>query len=308
MLHILLLLLKIIGILLLVIPGLLLLALLAVLLVPVRYQGRGSFYKTPEGSLRITWLLHLISVRVTYREELDIAVRLLGFRLFKTGPGEEDGVAEDVGAKDGGGKDGEAEEPLLGIQELGESPREPQESQEPQEPQEPWDPQDSQEPQSPPPKRRGFLERIGAKLAAFFKRLVSAARQLCRGLKKAEDFKNTLLQELEDEENRKTFRLVIRQLKRVVRHLKPLRLTGTVTFGLEDPYVMGQILTGAAFLYPMYARQLILTPVFDQSILEGEAALRGRIRMGTLLTAGVRLLLNKNFRRQLRRFLNRGGI
>ena len=62
MLHILLLILKIIGIVLLVILGLLLAAVLLVLLVPLRYRLEGSWHGEPAGKVRVTWLLHAVSV------------------------------------------------------------------------------------------------------------------------------------------------------------------------------------------------------------------------------------------------------
>ena len=83
MLHILFLILKIAGFLLLAILGLIILLLMSVLLVPVRYRGQGSFYEKPEGVFRITWLLHLLSVRVSYYGEPEIQIRILGFRAFK---------------------------------------------------------------------------------------------------------------------------------------------------------------------------------------------------------------------------------
>ena len=73
--------LKTAGIVLLVILGLLLAALLAVLFVPVRYRADGSWREELTASAAITWLLHLVSIRITYEKELSVRVSVCGIRI-----------------------------------------------------------------------------------------------------------------------------------------------------------------------------------------------------------------------------------
>ncbi len=79
--------LKIIGIILLVILLLVLLIILLVLLVPIRYSASGGKTECDfEVTARVTWLLHLISVRVGYRNSgedkgLTKDIRVLGISL-----------------------------------------------------------------------------------------------------------------------------------------------------------------------------------------------------------------------------------
>lgn len=64
MLHIILFILKIIGIILAVLLGLTALALLAVLFVPIRYSCSAKYYdKMPEASFKVTWLLHFLTIK-----------------------------------------------------------------------------------------------------------------------------------------------------------------------------------------------------------------------------------------------------
>ena len=51
---------------------------------------------------------------------------------------------------------------------------------------------------------------------------------------------------LADEENKKTFRLVRRQIVRLIRHLLPQTLKGTLRFGFEDPSYTGQVLAAVS--------------------------------------------------------------
>lgn len=104
MLHILVLILKIIGIVLLVLLGLLLVVLLLVLLVPLRYRLSGSWHGGPSGWVRITWLLHAVSVRADYDDGLKVTAKLLGFRILETGADvATDGDVADAGADDADG-------------------------------------------------------------------------------------------------------------------------------------------------------------------------------------------------------------
>ncbi len=84
MLHIILLLLKIIGILLLCVLGLILLILMTTMLVPIRYRvaakhGEKLFYLKG----RVNWLLHIVHLGFSYIEgELHITARLFGFIVY----------------------------------------------------------------------------------------------------------------------------------------------------------------------------------------------------------------------------------
>lgn len=83
MLHGLWLILKIIGIIVLILIGLLLLLLLAVLFVPLRYRGKGSYFGEPQGFLKVSWLLHILSIRLQYEKEMTAVIRIFGYPVMK---------------------------------------------------------------------------------------------------------------------------------------------------------------------------------------------------------------------------------
>ena len=97
MLHIILLILKIIGITLLVIIGLILLLILLLLFVPVRYRGEGSVGRDDpvEGeekagyiaaaNAKVTWLLHIISCSFNYSDGIGYIVRVFGIGIIREG-------------------------------------------------------------------------------------------------------------------------------------------------------------------------------------------------------------------------------
>ena len=88
MIHIILLILKIIGIVLLAVLGILILAIVCAMFVPVRYrisvireEGEG---KPPVmGYVKITWLLHLLNILVRYPSKVIVRARLFIFTLYR---------------------------------------------------------------------------------------------------------------------------------------------------------------------------------------------------------------------------------
>jgi hypothetical protein len=80
--HILLLILKIIGIILLSVIGLLLLAVLSVLFVPVRYKAKGDYHKEFTGKLHIGWFLNALRLDASFDKELKARARVLFFTLY----------------------------------------------------------------------------------------------------------------------------------------------------------------------------------------------------------------------------------
>lgn len=133
MLHVGLLVLKIIGFVLLGIICLLLGFLLIVLLVPVRYRMEGSWHGALQGTARITWLLHILSVKVSYEKdgELATSVKLLGFRLFRDRADGEEVLEEGMDAVENTGRSAARVAEDEGAREDGETSRSHQTQEDP---------------------------------------------------------------------------------------------------------------------------------------------------------------------------------
>ena len=85
MVHILLMILKIIGILLLIILAIALVLVLAVLFVPLRYRLKADYHGTPRGYARVSWLLSLLTYRAEYGQSgLVQKVRICGICLWRS--------------------------------------------------------------------------------------------------------------------------------------------------------------------------------------------------------------------------------
>lgn len=294
MLHILLFVLKIIGFLLLGILGLLLGLVLLVLLVPVRYRVDGSYYGKPKGTVRVTWLLHMLSVLVSYEEELQIVLKIFGFRLFRDKGNLADEAMDEIDevtepqwdkTEQTSGEEQEVFEKKLTDPMLEEQKKTTKRK------------SVSPKKQQEAPKKKGLLEKI----KCLFESIYDKLRQVG-------DLRERLLKFIQNPDNQGTGKLILRQMKSLLRHVLPQKAMGTVAFGFDDPYTTGQVLSVASILYAWYGDKVSITPVFDESVLEGELKLKGRIRIGTILVLGIRILMNKNFRILVKRWRSKGGF
>ncbi len=311
MLHIILFILKILGLLVLFVLGLVLAVALLILLVPVRYQAEGSYDGKVKGKARITWLLHILSVTAQYEEDLIVRVRIFGFRIGK--PKKMDSELK------------EAEDIMVQAMEI----MEPEPIREALEVKDEIHDRVREEPRSLPPpkeglgnltppkeeskKKKGFrvmevFAKLKKKVLRAFAKLKFFFLRVCDTLKTINDKKDEIYAWISNKENQKTGKLLFKQVNRLVRHILPRRGKGNITFGFDDPYLTGQVLTYASVIYPLCYKHLNLYPIFDHTVFTMEGTFRGRFRMGTVLLIGSRMLLDRNFRRLLKGWLHKGGI
>lgn len=288
--------LKWLGILLLVLLGLVLTVLLAVLFVPVRYEAEGSFRGELLAKGQISWLWRLFSIQAVYDGDTEVSLRIFGVK-----PGRKKETAERTEKTEtpdpvvtGSGKRPEEEVPVYESRPKAEVPA-------------------SEKHQGT---EEGIKEKVpaaGTKNAkngqkkkrvrqSLFQKIKVTFQRICGKLKTAEERWQKLMEFLEKEENKNTFRLLKRQVIRFFKHVLPGKVSGTVRFGFEDPYTTGRILTYISPFYGWYGRTIQVVPVFDEQVLDGELSLKGRIRIATLLFIGFQVWRDKNFRTLLKRW------
>ena len=288
--------LKWLGILLLVLLGLVLTVLLAVLFVPIRYEAEGSFRGELLAKGQISWLWRLFSIQAVYDGDTEVSLRIFGVKLGRKKETAE--RTEKTETPDsvvtGSGKRPEEEMPLYESRPKAEAPA-------------------SEKHQGT---EEGIKEKVpaaGTKNAkngqkkkrvrqSLFQKIKVTFQRICGKLKTAEERWQKLMEFLEKEENKNTFRLLKRQVIRFFKHVLPGKVSGTVRFGFEDPYTTGRILTYISPFYGWYGRTIQVIPVFDEQVLDGELSLKGRIRIATLLFIGFQVWRDKNFRTLLKRW------
>ncbi len=320
MIHILLVILKIIGIVLLVILGLLLGILLAVLFIPVRYKAEGSYHGQLLLSVCATWFFHILAFRAVYEGEgLVCSLKVLGFRLWHNREKDpardlEDGLETILGDEEQSlyeelqqdeehyrkSQEEQAHGSQLHRERAGEQDAKRKESREEEDGTGP-------EPVKRGPgiigKIKGFPGRISQSIRHILEKLKFSFAKICDKLKGIREFVQEKKMWLEDEKNQASLKLLYRQTKRLLVHLWPRKGRCTVTFGFDDPYTTGQVLQAASLIYPFYHRQLFLYPVFDEKILDAEGSLKGRIRLSVILWLVLQVLFDGHTRRMLKGFL-----
>lgn len=293
MLSALLLILKILGIMVLTVLGLILLAVFLILFVPVRYRFWCSYQEEVKAEVKITWLMHLLSVLATYDQSMKLSIKLLGFPLKgskKSGEdGKTDGETEEWEA-DSEGREAEEDTKNMPGREtetlkIDEADSSGFSSELPQDIDTSISDDSCKEAKkSKKLSPKGIAEKIRFRFEAF-----------CDKVKTVEEKGKQIYGFLNDPANRKSFRQIIKMIK----HLLPRKLTGSVIFGFEDPSVTGQVCALSSLAYARYGDALSITPVFDKQILEVSGKGKGRIYLGIELFWCVKVLMNQNFRRLL---------
>ena len=244
MLQVLLMILKILGILILVILGIILAVLLLVLFVPVRYRVDAAFDGKPGGGVLVSWLMHLVTVRVSYDGNATALVKVLWFRIFdKTvWPAEEESTntADRADVQVGSVPEDEMDtiapiEPVSVpktvdsantsvTSEAADCSRKPESA---------TQRTAVSETQMPEVKESEVKESEDKE--SFISKINNAYQQICGKVNAGQEKVEQVRTFLNDQENRKTIGLLWRQVKKLLRHVLPRKISGRVRFGFDDP-------------------------------------------------------------------------
>lgn len=300
MVHILLLILKAIGILILVLLGLVLAVVYLVLFVPVCYEAGGSWKDKPAGKGKISWLFGAVSLSAGYDGDesgLTAGVRLFGQKLWEMGEEKETPKApRPLDEETLRGTDTERKEP--------EDRKKPEEKETAL-----WE--ENQQPRPEPEDKRHTEHKkkdVFGRIKVFLEKLKFSFQSFCDKLKNMQNIAEEKKAWLEDEENQASLKLLWKQTGRFLRHVCPRGGKGSVTFGFEEPYLTGQVLSASALIYSFFEGNLEICPVFDDTVFEAEGSFKGRIRAGYLLWLGLGILRDGHTRRMLFGFLKGSAV
>ncbi|MBQ6105130.1 MAG: hypothetical protein IJL03_04170 [Lachnospiraceae bacterium] len=84
----------------------------------------------------------------------------------------------------------------------------------------------------------------------------------------------------------------------VLKHICPKKYSGSLTFGLDDPSLTGEICAAISPWYILIADKFTVTPSFEGKLTAGgNVYLKGRIRLWGFLTRAISLYRDKNIRK-----------
>lgn len=299
MLHILLLILKIIGIILLSIIGILLLSLCLALFVPVHYQieaqrieGEGN--PPIEATAKITWLLHFINIKIKYPAEVYLKARIMFFPVFQMPPKpkKEKAKKSEKIKKSEQVKESEKEkaknvsvESQQSVTSISEQSHEKQVT-------------ESTAKESVWEKIRKFFEKI----CQFFRNIRYTIEEIYDKIRKICENIEYYLGVLQSDTFKQAFSLCKEELGTVFRYIKPRKLNAEFTIGMQDPATTGQILSYYGILYPLIGNHVTVIGDFENKRIEGTVFVKGKIKLFTMLKAGIRIYFNKDIRKLLKLF------
>lgn len=321
--------LKIIGILLAVILGLLLFIVLVVLLVPLRYRVNG-FRRQDSGEMsvqgRVGWLASLISVSFGYEKEAWFKIRLLGIPLKpkkqEAAEGEEAeaeevveeetetadkppaagpaaGSLQEVRVSEQAGEDtaGTSGQVTVKAMSVGEDTSDTADRFS--------EAEKSESPVSFLDKIRNVLHLLGEKLKGIPEKGKALKRKwvdLKENLRRWKETAGIWIAFLRTDEVKRAWKRVWKQTRGMFRHILPRKVRIRGRFGFADPALTGQI-TGVMSMIPaFYKKDISVIPDFTESCLEGEFFIKGRVRAGSLLLLGGRILLDSDVRKVYKKF------
>lgn len=315
--HIVILVLKIIGIVLLCILGLVLLILAALLFVPFRYEAdiSGDLQeKALNGKAYVRWLLRIVSFKTDILSPKDIryTLRIFGipFKRGSFGGGEEESNASETSeeakedAKDTAKPETEAkpeaaaesasqetsEETVTFSEEQGEASEEAgtETSEE----------QAAEESESEEEKKPGIRKRIKDKidqLKAKASSLLDSVKALFELLKRK---KGLLAKYIRKKSTKRALKTAWVNVKWLLLHIAPKKYSGELSFGLKDPSLTGGICALISPVYVQIADKLQLYPDFEGELkVGGHGYMKGRIRLWGILIRALRVYRDKNIRK-----------
>ena len=327
--------LKILGITLLSILGLVLFLLLLVLFVPIRYsaEGKAESKEDYRGTVRVHWLLHIISLRIDAESPLKVTKRLRIFWLFgKKGDGtvypkEKEENSEEKPAEVESAESKPEETATTGPAETTANATAETAVTEPETPAEPAEPKPETNAETKPEpnaetkpenpaetkpeesaeaataetaaeektEKKGLTERISDKIEDCKETATCVAELFSRKKGLAEKYIK-----------KKSTKAAWAKLKKtalwLLKHIAPRKGHAEITFGMKNPETTGKIYAVAANLYPWYWKHVDLYPEFGGEIIAGEGSLKGRIRLFGVVIRGLSILLDKNIKKMRKEF------
>lgn len=326
MLHILLFILKIIGILLLSILGLILLILVLVLLVPVRYRAGLQMRTIADYSAdgKVSWLFGLICLTGGYDgEQVKLDIRIFGHSLLHKKPEKqkkrrkkpsqrqtrEQPAAREIKAEKENIEPKNAE--CMPIVELaGPKQDEKTSGQEISDTEDGGTDADEAEQTSGTHEKNHIWQKLRngstrlSRLPSQIRQKVSSIGHTWKNLSKRKAhlqstvgkyhsfWNSTCTQAAKDH--------ILREVKYLLRHILPEKLEGSLTFGFEDPATTGQVLGILCVLAVFTGNHLEVNGNFEEKMLEGDVSIKGHIRLCHIAKSAIGLLTDKNIRKAIK--------
>lgn len=125
------------------------------------------------------------------------------------------------------------------------------------------------------------------------KRIIDTSKLILKKISTVKDF-------ISEDENKEGFNTVFGTAIHILKKIGPAKIKGRLYFGTGDPCSTGQILAALGALYGMnifnIGDSVTIEPDFEKAVLEGDLFIKGRFRLISLLIIGIKMLRDKKFK------------
>ena len=315
MLHILLTILKVIGIIILVLISLVILIIAAILFVPIRYSIDAIYdrkVKNLDFKIKITYLLHLISVKYIYKDD-GLSIKIFGIKTHffdKETKAMEEKINKETKMfekmsseiKDNMTEMPDVYEQLKKIDEerdrLAENVNKKEENIENNNKDN--DTEENTE-EFIKVEKQNIFSRIYSKIKAIIIKIKYRFIKFCDTIKKICKNVNDLKEFISDDNTKEAFGFLKKEALILLKHIRPRRIKGYVHFGFDDPSYTGNLLGLIYMILRGLPKEFRINPDFENKVFDGEIHAKGRVQCYLLLIIGIRLYKNDNLKLLLER-------
>lgn len=309
MLHVILLILKILGIILLSILCLVLLILMAVLFIAVSYRVRIQKGDAIHVTASVGWLFRGVTVNYSLdkAEQLkqDLRICLFGIPIMK--PLEQKDTKKPEKEKSGKEKKkkktvSKSEAPV--VETIPESEKISPEETVSETKEKPISERISESVQAEETQSKKKKKvSVWRKIRQMFRKIDLVIENLRNKIKNIQDTIHGLLDKKDKylgfwnrEEHGRARGALWKEVVYLLKKIRPNRVEGKILFGFEDPSATGKCLGAASVLYAWYPKKFELVPDFEREVLECDVWIKGRMRLYIFICILWRLFFNKDVR------------
>ena len=266
--------LSIIGLILLILLGLILLLLFIVLFVPITYRIKARKYDDIEAVVRVNWLFGLLRARFLYPEPGNIVVKCLFFTIYnskreKRPPKFKSGrntKAGDEGDKEKEAPPAETVSPGTSASEI---------------------------PKGSVPDGEASADGKKESLRSPIEKIKYTFRDFYGKIKDIKENAAYYKEILSSEDTRFLLKHVFTRLGKILKSIRPRKINADIRYGTGSPDTTGYLFGIYGMFCSCLGKHVIVTPDFEQAVLEGKLYAAGHITIFKILWHGLMLAIDK---------------
>lgn len=146
-------------------------------------------------------------------------------------------------------------------------------------------------------KKKPLWDRMKEKISEWIESCKSFWRKILAMRRNFRGKKEQIESFLTDASHRRVFCSLKREVRRFLGHVSPKDVKIVGKIGLEDPYMTGQALAVLGMLFPFLGENTVIVPDFENKVLEGSVHIEGKIHNFRMLAILWRLIKDRDVRK-----------